>query len=131
MLAKNVGHLSPPFRIFFCCCKPVYESDEALASAILLQCQFFAMQFVFWKPVTSTSLLVLKKYDYYGPYADNALDWKSLQSWIVIIENISTFIAFAGLLKFYHAVHEYIEWIQPLPKFLCIKGIGTSIYTFW
>mmetsp|Transcript_2732 Transcript_2732/g.6487 ORF Transcript_2732/g.6487 Transcript_2732/m.6487 type:complete len:696 (+) Transcript_2732:196-2283(+) len=129
LLAKNIDHLSPPFRIFFCCCKPHYENDVALANAILIQCQFFAMQFVFWKPVTSISMLVLKKYDYYGPYADNALDWKSFQSWIVIIENISTFVAFAGLLKFYHAVDKELAWCRPFAKFLCIKGV--VFMTFW
>ncbi len=129
LLAKNVDHLTPPFRIFFCCCKPHYENDFALASAILIQCQFFAMQFVFWKPFCSTSELVLKKYDYYGPYADNALDWKSFQSILVIIENISTFVAFTGLLKFYHAVDKELAWCRPFAKFLCIKGV--VFMTFW
>jgi len=129
LLAKNVDHLTPPFRIFFCCCKPHYENDFALASAILVQCQFFAMQFVFWKPFCSTSELLLKKYDYYGPYADNALDWKSFQSILVIIENISTFVAFTGLLKFYHAVDKELAWCRPFAKFLCIKGV--VFMTFW
>jgi len=129
LLAKQVGHLNPPFRLFFCCCKPYYENDKALASAILLQCQFFAIQFVFWKPVTAISMVFLKKYDYYGPYASDALDWKSIQFWIVIIQNVSTFVAFAGLLKFYHAVDKELQWCRPFAKFLCIKGV--VFMTFW
>jgi hypothetical protein len=129
LLAKQVGHLNPPFRLFFCCCKPYYENDKALASAILLQCQAFAIQFVFWKPVTAISMVVLKKYDYYGPYAEDALDWKSIQFWIVIIQNVSTFVAFAGLLKFYHAVDKELQWCRPFAKFLCIKGV--VFMTFW
>lgn len=128
-LAKEVSHLTPPFRLFFCCCKPHYEDDRALASAILLQCQAFAMQFIFWKPVTSIASFVLKRYDYFGPFATNAMDWKSFQFWINIIQNISTFIAFAGLLKFYHAVDKDLEWCRPFAKFLCIKGV--VFMTFW
>ncbi len=100
-----------------------------MASAILLQCQLFAMQFVFWKPVTAISMVMLKKYNYYGPYADDATDWKSFQFWIVIIQNISTFVAFSGLLKFYHAVDKELAWCRPLAKFLCIKGV--VFMTFW
>lgn len=128
MLAKRVDHLTPPFTICFCC-KPKYENDRALAAAILLQCQSFAMQFIFWKPVTAIAMFVLKKYDYYGPYADNAMDWKSIQFWIVIIQNISTFVAFAGLIKFYHAVDKELQWCRPFAKFLCIKGV--VFMTFW
>ena len=128
LLAKNVDHLTPPFKIFFCC-KTHYEDDRALASAILLQCQLFAMQFVFWKPVTAISMVMLKKYNYFGPYAEDATDWKSFQFWIVIIQNISTFVAFSGLLKFYHAVDKELAWCRPLAKFLCIKGV--VFMTFW
>ena len=129
MLAKQVDHLTPPFRIFFCCCKPHYENDRALASAILLQCQVFAMQFVFWKPATAIAMGLLKKYHYYGPYATDAVDWRSPQFWIVIIQNVSTFVAFTGLLKFYHAVDKELAWCRPFAKFLCIKGV--VFMTFW
>jgi len=129
LLAEQGGHLTPPFRLFFCFCKPHYENDKALASAIVLQCQVFAMQFVFCKPVTAISVALLKKYDYYGPYAEDALDWKSIQFWIVIIQNVSTFVAFTGLLKFYHAVDKELQWCRPFAKFLCIKGV--VFMTFW
>jgi len=129
LLAEHVAHMAPPFRIFFCCCKPYYENDKALASAILLQCQAFAMQFVFWKPVTAISMLVLKHYNYFGPYAEDAMDWKSIQFWIVIIQNVSTFVAFTGLLKFYHVVDKELQWCRPFAKFLCIKGV--VFLTFW
>ncbi|VEU38086.1 unnamed protein product [Pseudo-nitzschia multistriata] len=127
-LSKEVGHLTPPFRFCFCC-KKHYENDRAMASAILLQCQGFAMQFVFWKPVISIGQFFCKKYSYYGPFATDAMDWKSLQFWMSIIVNISTFVAFAGLLKFYHAVDTDLAWCRPFAKFLCIKGV--VFMTFW
>jgi len=57
------------------------------------------------------------------------MDWKSIQFWINIIQNLSTAVAFAGLMKFYHAVDKDLEWCRPFAKFLCIKGV--VFMTFW
>lgn len=87
------------------------------------------MQFIFWKPVVSISQVVLKKFHYYGPFATDSTDWKSIQFWLNIIQNLSIFIAFSGLMKFYHAVYKELEWCRPFAKFLCIKGV--VFMTFW
>ena len=135
LLARRADHLTPPFRLFGCfeiccgCCKPEpYESNRALADDILLQCQFFAMQFVFFRPVTTTAMVVLRQLDYYGA-GDGPTDYRSPQFYITIVQNVSIFTAFAGLLKFYHAVDEDLAWCRPFAKFLCIKGI--VFLTFW
>ena len=57
------------------------------------------------------------------------MDWKSIQFWINIIVNVSTAVAFTGLLKFYHAVDTDLAWCRPFAKFLCIKGV--VFMTFW
>ncbi len=129
LLANQVDHLTPPFRLFPCCCKPHYEDDRALADAILTQCQAFTMQFVFWRPVTTIVNFLLNKYHYNGPWADGPHDWKAPQFWVTLIQNLSIFTAFAGLLKFYHAVDKDLEWCRPFAKFLCIKGV--VFMTFW
>jgi Organic solute transporter Ostalpha len=128
LLSKQVDHLTPPFRLFPCCCKPHYEDDRALADAILTQCQAFAMQFVFWRPATTIANFLLNKYQYYG-LADNPHDYRAPQFYVTLIQNLSIFIAFAGLLKFYHAVDKDLEWCRPFAKFLCIKGV--VFMTFW
>ncbi|KAG7374151.1 organic solute transporter Ost alpha [Nitzschia inconspicua] len=128
LLSKQVDHLTPPFRLFPCCCKPHYEDDRALADAILTQCQAFAMQFVFWRPATTIANFLLNKYHYYG-LADNPHDYRAPQFYITLIQNLSIFTAFAGLLKFYHAVDKDLEWCRPFAKFLCIKGV--VFMTFW
>lgn len=134
MLARHANHLTPPFRLCVCfevcgCTKPrQYESNRHLADAILLQCQFFAMQFVFFRPVTTTSMVVLKKLDYFGG-GDGPMDYRAPQLYITVVQNLSIFIAFTGLLKFYHAVDKELKWCRPFAKFLCIKGV--VFMTFW
>jgi hypothetical protein len=115
MLSLRADHLTPPFRILGfleicgCCKPPPYESSMALADAILLQCQFFALQFVFFRPLTTTAIVVLGKLEYYGA-GDGPTDYRSPQFYITIIQNISIFVAFTGLLKFYHAVDKDLAW---------------------
>jgi len=131
ILSKRADHLSPPFRIFGICCKAKpYESDRALADAILLQCQFFALQFVFFRPLTTIATVFLNKYEYFGPFgATSANDYRAPQIYVSMIQNLSIFIAFTGLLKFYHAVDKDLAWCRPFAKFLCIKGV--VFMTFW
>mmetsp|Transcript_2911 Transcript_2911/g.5452 ORF Transcript_2911/g.5452 Transcript_2911/m.5452 type:complete len:703 (+) Transcript_2911:225-2333(+) len=127
LLAKHADHLEPPVR--FCgCCRGKYPFGDprALADAVLMQCQVFTMQFVFFKPVTAIGLFACEKFGYYG---DGPLDYKSPTFWLKIVQNLSVFMAFSGLLKFYHAVQEDLGWCRPFPKFLCIKGI--VFMTFW
>lgn len=110
LLAKRADHLTPPFRFCACweicgCCpkRQRHETNKQLADEILLQCQVFAMQFVFFRPLTTTAMVVLQKLNYYGN-ADSPMDYRAPQFYIVIVQNLSIFIAFTGLLKFYHAV---------------------------
>ena len=133
LLAQHADHLTPPFRICglceYCCCRvEPYRNNRALADAILLQCQVFAMQFVFFRPLTTTAMVVLQKMDYYG-LGDGPTDYRSPQFYLTIVQNVSIFTAFAGLLKFYHAVDQDLAWCRPFAKFLCIKGV--VFMTFW
>jgi len=127
MLAINSDHLEPPMR---CCgwCRGKYPfgSPKTLADDILLQCQVFAMQFVFFKPVTAIALFTCNTLGY-GADASNF--YLRPQFWLNIVQNISVFTAFSGLIKFYHLVQEDLEWCKPFPKFLTIKGV--VFMTFW
>lgn len=128
LLARHADHLKPPMKCLKCCFhEDPHESDRALASAVLLESQILAMQFVLVRPLTSLSSFVVDMLD-----EDNSMptwDPRYPRFYIVMIQNVSVFCAFAGLLKFYHAVHEDIEWCRPWPKFLCIKGV--VFMTFW
>lgn len=133
-LSKHADHLTPPFRLFGCfeicgCCVPEpYPSNWALADAILTQCQAFALQFVLFRPLTTIGVVVCTQLGYYGA-GDGPADYRSPQFWFTVIQNISIFTAFAGLLKFYHAVDSELAWCRPFAKFLCIKGV--VFMTFW
>eukprot|EP00592_Proboscia_alata_P001520 CAMPEP_0194368484 /NCGR_PEP_ID=MMETSP0174-20130528/16729_1 /TAXON_ID=216777 /ORGANISM="Proboscia alata, Strain PI-D3" /LENGTH=651 /DNA_ID=CAMNT_0039144885 /DNA_START=50 /DNA_END=2005 /DNA_ORIENTATION=- len=128
LLAKHADHLQPPIKFCGYCYPIEYENDRDLANAVLLQCQLFAMQFVFFKPFTSVTTFVLNKANYYGA-GTSATDYRSPQFYLMIIQNISVFVAFTGLLKFYHAVADDLAWCRPYPKFLTIKGV--VFMTFW
>jgi len=126
-----------------------HERARQHAESVLLQCQVCAMQFVFLRPMLTTALFVLKKMHYHGPmfgilpfglddgYNPSAIYdpesgvglYRSPQFYIVLLENLSVFLAFSGLLNFYHAVQEELVWCRPFPKFLCIKGV--VFMTFW
>jgi len=126
LLTRHVDHLEPPMRLCGWCRGKNNMSPRALANAVLMQSQVFTMQFVFLKPMTSIGLFACNALKYYG-HGENSSDYRSPQFWINIVQNASVFMAFSGLLKFYHAVQDELAWCRPFPKFLCIKGIVVSV----
>jgi hypothetical protein len=127
------------------------DEKRQLAEDVLTQCQVCAMQFVLFRPLLTAVGFVLKKIDYTGPlfgpgnpfdttggsggdhleidgdsdvcsYGGGMIPYCTPQFWLIIAQNVSVFLAFSGLLNFYHAVAEDLSWCRPFPKFLCIKG---------
>jgi hypothetical protein len=135
VLAQHANHLAKPTR----CLQSFYypspdSSDKALANAVLFECQVLAMQFVFFRPLTSiasfVSLTVMEANGTAHAADDDRWGYfKSPNFYIAMLTNVTVFFAFTGLLKFYHAVREDLVWLQPFPKFLAIKGI--VFLTFW
>lgn len=128
-IVKPTQHLLPPFP---CCYKN--ESSVSIAAAWLYQCQLMAMQFVIMKPLLTVTPLILKISGVFDlssipPWENNAINWISPKLYILLIENISVALAFYGLLSFYHGTEKDLEWCDPWPKFLCIKGVVFA--TFW
>jgi len=123
-LALHADHLKPPMSV---CGNRYFESARDKADAVLLQCQVFAMQFVLFKPLCSITRLFLEKEGVAQKLSH--YDFRSPFFYVLIVENLSVFFAFMGLLKFYHAAEEDLAWCRPFPKFLCIKGV--VFMTFW
>mmetsp|Transcript_50522 Transcript_50522/g.75486 ORF Transcript_50522/g.75486 Transcript_50522/m.75486 type:complete len:231 (+) Transcript_50522:607-1299(+) len=95
------------------------------------------MQFVFIRPITSIVNFVVLTLSQPSATTDggDSADggyltfFASPQFAIAMINNVSVFFAFMGLLKFYHAVRDELLWCKPLAKFLCIKAV--VFLTFW
>ncbi len=137
-LAQHTNHLKAPYKWLYCLFHPhPEESDEAMANAVLLECQVLAMQFVFFRPTTAIVNFILDVVGAGSGNSDN--QWAyfySPQFFVVLIENVSVFLAFSGLLKvrgdsivwyslstvwmlipfaflsrqFYHAVRDDLAW---------------------
>lgn len=129
-LAQHTDHLKPPYKWLSCLFHPhPEESDEAKANAVLLECQVLAMQFVFFRPATAIVSFVLEATGTGGNEDNKYAYFYSPQFFVMMVENVSVFLAFSGLLKFYHAVRDDLAWCQPFAKFMTIKGV--VFMTFW
>jgi hypothetical protein len=100
-LSRHTDHLKPPYRWLHCLFHPrPEESNEAMANAVLLECQILAMQFVFFKPATAIVGFVLEAA---GPESNSGeSQWAYFYSpkfVLLMVQNISVFLAFSGLLK--------------------------------
>ncbi len=60
---------------------------------------------------------------------NDSVNWRSPKLYILFLQNLSVAVAFWGLLSFYHGAEKDLEWCDPWPKFLCIKGVVFA--TFW
>jgi len=127
LLTTRADHLHPP--VHFCGFSPFlnrqkYEGNpHGLADAVLYQCQFCAMIYVFSRPVTSIGMAIS------NTVLGAEWTWKSPQFVFVILQNVSIFLALSGLVAFYHATRDFLAWCNPFPKFICIKGV--VFMTFW
>ena len=126
---RPVEHIVPPWP---CCYRT--QRPTTVAAAWLYQCQFMAFQFVIMRPLLTVVPLVLR---YTGVidiaaipmFLNGTINWHAPNIYILFITNISVATAFYGLLSFYHGTEKDLEWCDPWPKFLCIKGV--VFCTFW
>lgn len=111
---RRTGHLRRPYKWLGCLFHPSPEdSEEALARAVLMECQLLGMQFVFLNSVIAVMDFVLDLLD--GEDGDNEEKsslafFYSPKFMLLMIRNVSVFLAFSGLLKFYHAVSDELAW---------------------
>jgi len=146
VLAQHADHLDKPAKCLSCFYHPPPdEGPIAKANAVLMECMLLCMQFVFCRPLTSIATFVFEvlaesdtTQDDTGTGGDMTEEQVKEDAWsyfksplfyIAMIQNVSVFFAFSGLLKFYHAVREDLAWCQPFSKFMVIKGV--VFMTFW
>jgi len=124
LLSKHadMDHLKPPIK-FPCSPEQIFQSPRHKAEAVLDQCQYFCMQFVFLRPITSAVIVISDS------FYENRWELTMPQLYMNLVTNVSIFFAFTGLMRFYHAMKDELIWCNPFSKFLCIKGI--VFVTFW
>jgi hypothetical protein len=135
ILSQHVDHMKAPTRLLGSFYHPPPDTnDKAKANAVLLECQMLCMQFVLIRPMTSiasfVSTTILEGQDSSDDSDDSK--WAFFRSpyfYIAMVTNVTVFLAFRGLLKFYHIVRDELRWCQPFSKFMAIKGI--VFLTFW
>lgn len=117
-------HIKPPFPFCY-----NHKRPEKVAAAWLYQCKLMAMQFVIFKPLLSAIPVICIRlgYDFTAEpvILDSSLNWRSPKLYLAICKNLSVAAAFTGLLSFYHGTEKDLQWCNPWPKFLCIKGNNT------
>jgi len=123
LLSTRANHLRPPIQFAFWKKRKRFDSPRHKAEAVLVQCQLFAMQFVFVRPLTSVAMLIA------DIFWVSRWDWRYPQFYVMMTMNLSVFFAFTGLVKIYHAIRDELAWCHPFSKFLCIKGV--VFMTFW
>ena len=100
-LSRHTDHLKPPYRWLYCLFHPhPEESNEAMANAVLLECQILAMQFVFFKPATAIVGFVLEAAGAGSNGGESPWAYFYSPKFVLLmVQNISVFLAFSGLLK--------------------------------
>jgi hypothetical protein len=134
ILSKHVDHMKAPTRLLGSFYHPPPDtSDKAKANAVLLECQILCMQFVLIRPMTSiasfVSTTILEGQDSGDDSDSKWAFFRSPYFYIAMVTNVTVFLAFRGLIKFYHIVRDELRWCQPFSKFMAIKGI--VFLTFW
>lgn len=114
-LTRYVGHLDVPYQWMRCLFHPApEESDESMARAVLMECQVLGMQFVLLRPVIAVVNFVLEIMaegdDHYDEDKGRFAFLYSPKFFLLVLQNVSVFLAFSGLLKFYHAVRDELAW---------------------
>lgn len=134
VLAQHAPQLHPPTRFLRRYYDPPPElNDAAKANAVLTECQILCLQFVLIRPLTALMHLVLSLLQNNNNENNKELTWWqyliSPSFAVTMLTNVSVFLAFRGLLKFYHACEHDLQWLQPFAKFMSIKGV--VFLTFW
>ncbi|RUS84043.1 hypothetical protein EGW08_008221 [Elysia chlorotica] len=87
------------------------------------RCKHGVLQYTVVRPVMTIIALICEMF---GEYNEGDFDFKSGWSFIVIINNGSQILAMYCLVLFYKAFKEELQYLNPVPKFLCVKAVVFS-----
>jgi hypothetical protein len=93
----------------------------------LLRCKINILQFVLIKPLSAIAVYVLKLY--FDNYETGNFCFTNGYIYVTTIVNISISVSLYWLVMFYQATKESLQPFNPVPKFLCIKGV--LFFSYW
>ncbi|XP_056649204.1 transmembrane protein 184C [Diorhabda sublineata] len=103
-------------HIFPLCCLPEWE----MGRPFVYTCKHGILQYTIIRPLTTAISIVCKSYNVYG---DGEFKASVAFPYLLIVDNISQFLAMYCLVMFYKASAAELRPMKPLPKFLCIKAV--------
>ncbi|KAH8024768.1 hypothetical protein HPB51_001182 [Rhipicephalus microplus] len=83
-------------------------------------CRHGILQYTVIRPITTALALITEMF---GKYGEGKFDFGYSYPYIVVINNISQFVAMYSLVLFYKAYRTELTPMSPIPKFLCIKAV--------
>ncbi|XP_013109857.1 transmembrane protein 184C isoform X1 [Stomoxys calcitrans] len=107
----------PQVHHFFplCCLRPWVMGREFIHN-----CKHGILQYTVVRPITTFISVIC---ELCGVYGEGTFAGNFAFPYIVVINNISQFVAMYCLVLFYKANKEDLKPMKPLPKFFCIKAV--------
>ncbi|ALC39132.1 CG5850 [Drosophila busckii] len=107
----------PQVHHFFplCCMRPWVMGREFIHN-----CKHGILQYTVVRPITAFISVIC---ELCGVYGEGEFAGNVAFPYIVVINNISQFVAMYCLVLFYRANREDLKPMKPVPKFLCIKAV--------
>ncbi|XP_039952721.1 transmembrane protein 184C isoform X3 [Bactrocera neohumeralis] len=98
-----------------CCMRPWVMGREFIHN-----CKHGILQYTVVRPITAFISVIC---EICGVYGEGTFAGNVAFPYIVVINNISQFVAMYCLVLFYRANKEDLKPMKPIPKFLCIKAV--------
>lgn len=106
----------PVKHIFPLCCLSPCPGGRYFISA----CKHGILQYTVVRPITTITALIC---ELAGVYGEGQFSLKYAFPYIVVVNNISQFVAMYSLVLFYKANRNELAPMKPVAKFLCIKAV--------
>ncbi|XP_055859277.1 transmembrane protein 184C isoform X1 [Episyrphus balteatus] len=115
-LEATMEHKPQVRHIFPLCCMRPWE----MGREFIHNCKHGILQYTVVRPITTFISVIC---ELCGVYGEGTFAGDVAFPYIVLINNISQFVAMYCLVLFYKANKEDLKPMKPIPKFLCIKAV--------
>jgi len=121
--SPHIVALPPHKHMMPCCCMPAWRMDNG---DFVRRNKIGVLQYAL---VQACCTLITFITQFVRKYHDGELTPNYAYMYVTVAVNVSQLVALYCLVLFYHAMHEELKPIRPLPKFLCVKLV--VFFSFW